>query len=382
MGDEEEADKIASLGFFCSFIFTVVPAVIGIIFITPFMRLLGSSETILPYAKSYGFYILISGPALAMSCVLNNIMRYEGKAFYAMIGLVSGGILNMIGDPIFMFGFGMGIDGAGLSTALSQYISLAILGYMFYSGKTISKISLSKLVPDHTRFMHIIRNGFPSFIRQALNSLSSATLNNCAKPYGDPAIAAMSIVGRISLFLGSAMIGIGQGFQPVSSYNYGARKYGRIRQAFRFTLKLSETVLGILAVIFFIIPEPVISVFRDDPEVISIGSAALRFHCIAIVAQPLGVLTNMLFQSTGKSRIASFTATLRSGLYYIPSLIILPMFLGITGIECSQMVSDCLTSLTCLPFALSFFRDLPANNMEAPLDIRYQKAVKRAEKKL
>ena len=217
MGDQKAASRIASLGFFSTLLISLVPAILGLIFITPLMRFLGSTETILPYSIHYGFYILISGPALAVSCVLNNILRYEGRAFYSMFGLVTGGVLNMIGDPILMFGFHMGIDGAGLSTALSQYISLGVLLYMVLSGKTISRVSLRELAWNRTYFTAILKNGFPSLIRQVLNSIATATLNICANPYGDAAIAAMAIVSRVVMFLASTMMGIGQGFQPVSS---------------------------------------------------------------------------------------------------------------------------------------------------------------------
>ncbi|MBQ8306317.1 MAG: MATE family efflux transporter [Blautia sp.] len=375
MGDQKAASRIASLGFFSTLLISLVPAILGLIFITPLMRFLGSTETILPYSIHYGFYILISGPALAVSCVLNNILRYEGRAFYSMFGLVTGGVLNMIGDPILMFGFHMGIDGAGLSTALSQYISLGVLLYMVLSGKTISRVSLRELAWNRTYFTAILKNGFPSLIRQVLNSIATATLNICANPYGDAAIAAMAIVSRVVMFLASTMMGIGQGFQPVSSYNYGAKKYRRIRQAFFFTWRSGELVLGVLAVLCMLVPGPVIRIFRDDPDVVRIGALALRLQCIAIIVQPLGVMTNMLFQSIGRSRQASFTATLRSGVYYIPALLILPRFFGLVGIQSAQTVADILTALTCIPFTVRFFREIPEEDQTTEVDLAYQKAV-------
>ena len=378
-GDREAADRFASTAFFTGLIISIIPAVLGLLFIEPLMKVLGSTPTILPYAKAYGTYILISGPALTLSCILNNIMRYEGKAVYAMVGLVSGGVLNMIGDPIFMFGFGMGINGAGLSTALSQYISLAILGYMFLSGKTISRITPTRISRDRMVLYHIFKNGLPSLIRQLLNSLSSMTLNICANPYGDAAIAAMAITGRIAMFIGSAMMGIGQGFQPVSSYNYSNQKYRRLRDAFSFTLKAGETVLGILALLCFIFPAQVITIFRDDPEVIEIGVVALRCQCIAIILTPISILSNMLFQSIGQSRLASFAATLRSGLYYIPLLLILPKLIGITGLEITSMIATILTTLTCLPLVILFFRKMPREDMATELDRKYQASLKQAD---
>ena len=370
-GDRDAAHKLFSTAFFHALVISVVVAVAGLIGIDPLMRLMGSTDTILPFSKTYGFYILISGPALVGSCVLNNVMRYEGRAVLAMVGLVTGGVLNMIGDPILMFGLGMGIHGAGLSTAISQYISFGILLYMVFSKRIISKLSLRYRSNDPEVTLTIMRVGFPSLIRQMLNSLSTITLNHCAMPYGDAAIAAMAIVGRIVMFIGSAMIGLGQGFQPVSAYNFGARKYARLRQSFWFTVKVGTAVLGVLALLGFLFPGPIVQIFRDDPRVVEIGAKALRFQCVAIVLQPFSVTTNMMFQSIGRSKEASFLALLRSGLYYIPLLVILPLFMGLTGIQSAQMFSDMLTTLTCIPFVARFMRETPAEDQESEIDRLY-----------
>ena len=370
-GDRDAADRLFSTAFFHALVISVIVGVLGLIGLEPLMRLMGSTDTILPFSKNYGFYILISGPALVGSCVLNNVMRYEGRAVLAMFGLVTGGVLNMIGDPILMFGLGLGIDGAGLSTAISQYISFGILLYMVFSKRTISRLSLRYRSNDPDVTLSIMRVGFPSLIRQMLNSLATITLNHCAMPYGDAAIAAMAIVGRIVMFIGSATIGLGQGFQPVSAYNYGARKFKRLRDSFYFTVKAGMAVLGILAIFGFMFPGPVVQLFRDDPRVVEIGSRALRFQCIAVVMQPFSVTANMMFQSIGRSKEASFMAMLRSGLYYIPSLLILPLFLGLTGIECAQMVSDILTTLTCIPFVVRFMRETPEEDQISEIDRLY-----------
>ena len=352
-GDRDAADRLFSTAFFHALVISVIVGIICLFGLEPLMRLMGSTDTILPFSKNYGFYILISGPALVGSCVLNNVMRYEGRAVLAMVGLVTGGVLNMIGDPILMFGLGLGIDGAGLSTAISQYISFGILLYMVFSKRTISKLSLRCRSNDPEVTLSIMRVGFPSLIRQMLNSISTITLNHAAMPYGDAAIAAMAIVGRIvMMFIGSAMIGLGQGFQPVSAYNFGARKYARLRKAFFFTVKAGMMVLGILAIFGFLFPASIVRLFRDDPQVVEIGSRALRFQCIAVVMQPFSVTSNMMFQSIGP-------------------LLILPLFLGLTGIECAQMVSDILTTLTCIPFVARFMRETPDEDQVSEIDRLY-----------
>ena len=370
-GDRDTADRLFSTAFFHALVISVVVSAVCLVGLEPLMRLMGSTDTILPFSKNYGFYILISGPALVGSCVLNNVMRYEGRAVLAMFGLVTGGVLNMIGDPILMFGLGLGIDGAGLSTAISQSISSGSLLYMVFSKRTISRLSLRCRSNDPEVTLSIMRVGFPSLIRQMLNSISTITLNHCAMPYGDAAIAAMAIVGRIVMFIGSAMIGLGQGFQPVSAYNYGARKFKRLRDSFFFTVKIGTAVLGILAIAGFLFPAPIVQIFRDDPQVVEIGSRALRFQCIAVVMQPFSVSSNMMFQSIGRSKEASFMAMLRSGLYYIPALIVLPLFLGLTGIECAQMVADMLTTLTCIPFVAQFMKETPDEDQVSEIDRMY-----------
>ena len=379
-GDEEGANRFLTTAFWFSLIFSSVITIISLILLTPLMRMLGSTETILPYAKAYGIYILVAGPALSGSCVLNNVMRYEGKAFYAMIGLVSGGVLNMIGDPILMFGLHMGIHGAGLSTAISQYISFFILLSMFTRGKTISSIRPRIPAEFKTELVYTIQNGLPSLIRQMLNSFSSMVLNRAAAPYGDAAIAAMAIVGRVVMLIGSAMIGIGQGYQPVAAYNYGAEKYSRVRRGFFFTWLSGEALMLVLTLFGFAFPESIIRVFRDDPKVIAIGVPALRYQCIAVLLQPFSVTSNMMFQSIGKHRQASVLSAMRSGIYFIPSILILTHFFGLTGLETAQLSADILTVLTSIPFVVWFMHRLPLQDAESEMDRKFAEAAKTKER--
>ena len=375
-GKKQEADRTLTTGLAGACLTGLLLAAAGLIAIRPLMYIMGSTDTIYPYARTYAFFILLSGPALAMSCVLNNVMRYEGRAFFAMFGLVSGGVLNMIMDPILMFGLGLGITGAALSTMISQYVSFAILLYMFLSGKTISNIKLSvlKTTPAPavlSSAVKIIRTGLPSLIRQLFGALSTMTLNLCAKPYGDAAIAAMTIDGRVLMLIASSMIGIGQGFQPVSAFNYGSKKYSRVRRAAFVTWRAGTIIMSLVALAVFTHPTEIIRLFRDDPEVVRFGVPALRFMCVAAVIQPVSVVANMLLQSVGESTKASILSSLRSGLCYIPFLLILPHFIGFTGIQCSQMCADILSSLISVPFLISFFGKLPAEDEHTARDDEY-----------
>ena len=356
--DAPSASKFASTSFFLAIAGGTVLGVICIIFISPLMRFLGSTETILPYAETYGFFILISAPAMVSGCVMNNILRYEGKASLAMIGLTSGAILNIIGDPILIFGCNMGMVGAGLSTAVSQYISSIILYCMFLKGKTTSRFSVKNVTRDLRDVIEILKNGFPSLTRQGLSCVSTTMLNQFAGFYGDAAIAAMSIVSRVSMVLFSICIGIGQGFQPVAAFNYGAKKYLRVRKAYIFTAIFSTCVIGIVSMIAIAESGSIIQQFRDDAEVIKIGTFALRAQLTGMIFCPIAVCSNMLFQSIGKSGMATFLSALRSGICFIPCIIILSKIFGITGIEISQLAADIMVCIITVPCTIPFLKQL------------------------
>lgn len=360
--DDESATKFASSSFFLAIAGGTLLGVLCIVFIKPLMRFLGSTETILPYAETYGFFILISAPAMVSGCVMNNILRYEGKAALAMIGLTSGAVLNIIGDPILIFGCNMGMVGAGLSTAISQYISSFILLCMFAKGRTTSRLSLKCITKDFNDVLEILKTGFPSLTRQGLSCISTTMLNQSAGLYGDAAIAAMSIVSRVSMLLFSVCIGIGQGFQPVSAFNYGAKKYLRLRKAFIFTAVFSTCVIGMISILGMAESGNIIAQFRDDRDVIEIGTFALRAQLAGMIFCPVAVCSNMLFQSIGKSRRATFLSALRSGVCFIPAILILSKLFGITGIEITQLVADILVFAITVPCTIPFLRQLKAEN--------------------
>ena len=363
--DVESAGKYASTSFFWAMGVGAAIAILGFWQLDGLMRLLGSTDTILPYARTYAVYILISAPLMTTSFVMNNILRYEGRAALAMIGLTAGGVLNIFGDWFLMTRLGMGVAGAGLSTALSQAVSFLLLLSMFLSGKTQSRISFRRISRSLADVRLICATGFPSLVRQGLGSVATMVLNGQAGVYGDAAVAAMSIVNRICFLFFAVGLGIGQGFQPVSAFNYGARKYARVRRAYLFTWGTSEVLLGCLAVAGMIFSDRLIGLFRNDPEVIRIGTYALRAQLISLFFQPFSVCSNMLLQSTGQNGPASFTAMLRSGLCFIPTVLILSHFMGMNGIAISQTVSDILSFLIVIPFPLRFLRGLPPDGEAA-----------------
>lgn len=357
--NEEEASRIASTGFFYSIVFGLLLSVFSFLFLDPLVMGLGSTDTIAPYAKEYIIYILLSAPFMCSSFVLNNILRYEGRAALGMIGLGIGGILNICGDAVFMFGLHMGIAGAGLSTALSQVVSFLLLLWMFIGGKTACKLSINNVVLKPIFIGNIVATGLPSLLRQGLNSVSTVLLNSQAALYGDEAVAAMSIVSRIVFFVFSVALGIGQGFQPVSGFNYGAGKYKRVRKAFRVTVILSEILMVVAMILVLFTSGSLIGIFRDDPKVIEIGTRALRLQCIALLTLPLCMAAEMMFQSTGHRVGAVILSSLRSGLFFIPTLLILSKIRGIYGIEEAQPVAFVLALFPTIFFVIWFFRKMP-----------------------
>lgn len=358
--DREAASVHASAGFYGATLCGIIIMAAGFLWLDDIVMLLGSTETIAPFAKIYISYILAAAPFMSGSLALNNILRYEGKAALGMVGLMTGAVLNMVGDPILMFGLNMGIAGAGLSTALSQLISWGILLFMFLSGKTETRLSFAKaLHAGAAVFGNIMTTGFPSLLRQGLNSLTTVLLNSQCAVYGDAAVAGMSIVSRIIFFAFSAALGIGQGFQPVSAFNYGAGRYSRIRKGYRFTMLVSEGLIIVVCTMLMIFSGSLISLFRDDPDVIAVGTRALRLQALSTLLLPICMTTEMLFQSTGKRLGASFLSALRSGLLFIPLLVILSHVRGLAGIQEAQPLALVLSMPVTIPFAAMFFRKLP-----------------------
>lgn len=355
----KEADIIASTGFFSAITFGLILTFFGTIFIDFLMKNLGATETILPYAKDYAKYILFGAPVMCASFVMNNILRSEGKAALSMVGITFGGILNIILDPVFIFVFKLGISGAAIATLLSQCISFSLLLSCFIRKKSTTKLHIKNVSKKIGTYLLIIKTGLPSLCRQALASTATIFLNVSASFYGDSAVAAMSIVGRIFMFTMSAMIGLGQGFQPVLGYNYGAKKYDRVREAIFFTGKVGTVVMTSFAVIGFIFAEDIMKVFRkEDLEVIVIGAFAIKMQCLALPTHPMIVVSNMTLQIVGKSWQGTFLSAARQGIFFLPLIIIFSQAMGLTGIQITQPVADVLTAICTVPFMILFFKEI------------------------
>lgn len=354
---DDEASLYASCAFFGALSFGAAILIIGLVFLEPLMRLLGATDTMLPYAKDYARYIFIAAPIMCSSFVLNNVMRSQGKAVMAMVGMSLGGVLNMALDPLLIFTFDMGISGAAIATALSQLISYIVMWIMFTSRESIVRISPSRLSRKAGDYLAILKIGFPTMCRQGLASVASALLNVQASVYGDAAVAAVTISNRVYLFVRNVVLGIGQGFQPVAGYNFGAGKLKRVKEAFRFSVAVATVICLVFGGLIWFNAESVISWFRaDDAEVIAIGTTALRFVAAVIPFMAFSTFVNQLYQCLGFAKQATVLASSRQGIFYVPFIFILPALLGLTGVQLAQPMSDLCTFFLCIPFQIWFFR--------------------------
>ena len=357
--DADKATMYISTSFFTGMGLGLVIGVLGLAFLRPLVHFLGSTDTIAPYATDYGFWVFLAAPTIICSLILNNGLRYEGKAFYAMIGLTAGGLLNILGDYILVMKLGMGVYGAGLATAASQLVSFVILLIM-YLKMAQSTIRFRAVSRNFKIYLSICRVGLPSLIRQGLTSVTMGLLNNMTKPFGDAAIAAMSVVNRYSNFLICVGLGIGQGFQPVASFNYQARKYDRVKKGLVFTMCFGLVFIGSFSVISMICAEGIIGIFQKSEAVIAIGSTALRYTAIGMLFFPFSVPVNMLYQSIQQPTISSVLSLIRSGAVTIPMLLIGVPLLGLPGVQIAQPTADVIAGLLSIPFIIRFLRKTPA----------------------
>ena len=352
-----EAEKMAATGFFSAFAAGTLIMIIGEIFLEELALLLGSTETILPYTMEYLRAILFGAPWITSSFVLNNQLRFQGNAAYAMVGITFGSVLNIALDPLLIFTFDMGIAGAGWATVISQIVGFFILLYGMQKRGHI-KLRLSNIRFEWFYYKNIFGGGVPSLARQGLASVATISLNHAAGPYGDAVIAAMGIVQRIAMFGASTMIGFGQGFQPFCGFNYGAGLYKRVKEGFFYCVKTSVVfLLGIAAVGFIFAPD-IIALFRDDPDVIAVGMVAMRLQCVTFVTHSWIVLSNMMTQVIGRTVPATFLATARQGLFFIPAVLILSELIGVTGIQLAQPIADIGTLLCAIPIQIKILKEM------------------------
>ncbi len=356
--DQQGAQRMATTGFFSSILAGVLLGGVGLWLLHPLVGWLGSTETIAPFAMDYARYILIGTPWMLSSLVLNNQLRFQGNAFFSMIGLASGAVLNVGLDPLFIFTLGMGVAGAALATIISQFVSFVLLWLGTLRGGTI-RIHFRWLSFKPAVYAEIFRGGVPSLLRQGLASVATVALNFSAAAYGDPAVAALSIVGRVMFFAVSVVIGFGQGFQPICGFNYGAKCFERVRKAFWYSVRVSFFVLLAASIIGELFAPQIVELFlKGYPDVTSIGALAIRLQCILLPLSGFVMISNMMLQTIGLAREASLVAVSRQGLFFLPAVLLLPMTMGLLGVQISQTVSDFCSILLTVPLTLRVLNDM------------------------
>ena len=357
-GKVKEANEMASTGFCMAMIFGIVIAVVGNIFINPLASAIGATKTSMADTKAYMSIILIGAPFMMCQFVINNQLRFQGRAVYAMVGLMCGAVFNVGLDPLLILVFDMGVRGAAIATITGQFMSFLVLLFISLRGQTI-KVNIKNVRLNGFYLKEITNGGAPSLFRQGLAAAATLLLNKYAGKYGnDAAIAGMSITTRVMMMLGSAVIGFGQGYQPVCSYNYGAKLKDRVREGYFFCVKYGTIFLVFAGAICFIFAPDIIWAFRKDEEVVAVGKVALRFQACVLPCMATTVITNMMLQSMGKGIKASITSSARSGIFFIPLILILPRVFGIRGVEVTQTIADILAMGIAIPFAVSELRKM------------------------
>ncbi len=355
--NNERAARLLAVGFCGAVLGGLALAILGLSTLPHLVVVLGSTPTISPYAIAYLTPILIAAPMVCGSFALNGLLRYQGLSLYGMIGLVSGALLNFIVAPLLIFVAGLGIAGAGIATAVCQTISFIIL-VTFAVRRGVVRLDLRNGKPDMLLVREIIGGGMPSLLRQGAGSLATTCVNLAANPFGDAVIAAMAIVMRIMLAINSIIIGLGQGFQPVCGYNYGAGLYRRVKEGYWFCVRLSTIALVIIAVAVAVLAPDIIGLFRSDPQVIAVGTVALWMQCCTVPLNGFAMMSNMMQQTIGKTVIASFVAVCRLGLFLAPAALILAHCFGVPGVQMAQSVSDIISFIVTVPLQVHILRSL------------------------
>ncbi len=359
----DDAAQMAAVGFFTPLLLGIVAALVGLPLLPQLVVLLGATPDVVPYACNYLRYILLASPFMMSALTLNNQLRLEGNARFGMVGIVSGALLNIALDPLLIYTFGLGVSGASLATAISQFFAWCLLLMGTRRGDSVH-IALRNFRPSLAAYREIVAGGLPSLFRQAFNCISAIMLNHAAAAYAPvgqaaSSVAAFAVVSRTTMFAFSLILGFTQGFQPVCGFNYGARKYRRVRQSYLFAFSVSAAMLTVLSALGFAFAPQIVALFRDqDPVMLEIGAAALRWQCVVFPLCTLSTSTNMLFQNIRMTIPATLLSIGRQGLFFIPALLVLPRFFGLQGVEMTQAVADLCTFLLSLPFAIGISRRL------------------------
>lgn len=349
-GRDDEANMYASSGIFGAFLVALLITFLGFLFMNPILRLIGCTDTMLEYGRGYAMVILAFAPIVCASHSVFNLIKAEGHIRYSMYGNIIGAVVNVILDPVFIFTLGMGTAGAALATTISQLISLGTLVIIMLKGKTIIKPAIRHISRDISVYIQVITTGLPTVFRQGLGSIATAALCKQGSHYGDAAVAAVTIANKCYMLVRNIVLGMGQGAQPVAGYNYGAGEFRRARRTYDFAMLVGTGICVSASIILYFFAPDVMWWFCKDEEVFKIGVPALRFACFVMPAMSFSTLTNQEYQSYGLKKQATFLASCRQGICFLPVIFILPHFIGVTGVEMAQPLADLFTFIISIPF--------------------------------
>ncbi|KUK67062.1 MAG: Multi antimicrobial extrusion protein (Na(+)/drug antiporter), MATE family of MDR efflux pump [Mesotoga infera] len=366
-GEKEQADKAASTALFTSLATGIAFALLGLMYLDPLLTAFGATETIMEYAREYTMIIIMGSIFTMMNMTMNNLVRAEGNAQRFMVAMVSGALLNVALDPIFIFGFGMGIKGAAVATVISQSVSTVIILEYFVRKKSFTNLSIRLFRFSLHIYSEIFKIGLPTFLRQFLSSFSVALLNNAAGAFGDHAVAAVGITMRVLMLGMMVLFGYGQAFQPVAGYNYGAKKFSRVFESLKFSILVTTVFATLFAIIGMVIPGSIVSIFSNDPEVIDVGSRALRAVSIFFPSFGFVITFTVLFQALGKGFAAGLLSMSKQGLFLIPAIIVLPRLFELNGVIYAQTIADFFTLFVAAILAMMIVKKLKAQSKELSL---------------
>lgn len=358
-GEDKHARQVLSSCYFIALLLGVLVLVFGTMFQRPILLLLGANETILPYSQEYCRYVLLAAPFMATSFVLNQCLRAEGSAIYSMIGMVAGAVLNIGLDPLFIFVFDWGVAGASAATALSKLVSWCILMIPYVRKKTLLSIQLRYLRPSWRDAREVSAMGSASFFRNGLSTLAAIVLNRMAVGYGESALAAISVANRITMFMTSACLGFGQGFQPVAGFCWGAKRYDRVREGYRFSLWACVIGISVFAGLVAVLAQPLLLLFtEEDEELVRIGVFSLRMQCLAMPFHGYAIVTNMLCAGIGRALPSILLGLSRQGICFFPILPVMARLWGVWGVASVQGAADMLVLVLAIPIGLRVMRDV------------------------
>ncbi len=357
--EEEEACRVGTTTLFTSMITLSVIAAVSYLFLSPLMTLLGATESVKPYSMDYGRFILLSAPFTAAEVAFSQILRSEGSTRYSMIGMLCGCGINIVLDPVFIHVMGLGVAGAAIATTISKGISFVVLFVPFLRKKTLIEIRLRYFTPKLSIYKEVAKMGIPTFLRSSMMTVASVGTDNGAGSFSDSALAAVSVVNKCCRLIGGAIMGFGQGFQPIAGYCYGAKRYKRVRDAFWTCTVMGMTACAILSVFMFLFSDQILSIFAsDDREILQIGGLMLRSQCITLCLHVWVMIINGIFQALGKAIPAAVLGLSRQVICLIPCVVVMSALFGVNGLAVSQAAADVLSMGIALPLLIPLLNKL------------------------